>query len=60
MSKPNPQGMKTNYKTRLNYSLGVRKDIPSCLTLQTKCSNYNKKCNNCVRIQGKYSEFKEK
>lgn len=60
MARIQPSGMKTNFKTRLNYSLGVRKDIPTCLTLQTKCKNYYKKCKDCVRIQGKYTEFKEK
>jgi len=60
MAKPQPQGMKTNYKTRLNYTLGNVEGVPSCLTKHSLCKNFKKKCNICVRIQGRYSEFKDK
>ena len=60
MAKITPQGMKTNYKTRLTYVFGKAEGVPCCITKHSLCKNYPKKCDSCVRIQGKYSEFKEK
>ena len=57
MTKPNPQGMKTNYKTRLNYTLTGVNGVPKCLMKHVSCKNYPKGCNNCDRIQGKYTNF---
>ena len=59
MAKPQPQGMKTNFKTRLAYGLTGTTVVP-CLTKHTTCLNYKAKSNDCVRIQGKYTEYKEK
>lgn len=60
MAKIQPSGMKTNFKTRLNYTLTGIKDVPKCLTRHTLCINYPDKCEDCMRIQGIYTEFKEK
>ena len=48
--------------TELNFSNYPNKKVEgcACFTLSSKCSNYNIRCNICVRVQGKYTQFKEK
>ena len=60
MAKPQPEGMKTNYKTRLNYILPRVDGEFICMSKANDCDNLDQKCHICFRVQGKYTEFKEK
>ena len=57
MGRIQPQGMMTNWKTRLNYILPRQEGEPICASKSASCKNINEKCDVCYRIQGKYTEF---
>lgn len=44
---------------KFSVNMGNNSDICKCFNGE-KCQNYEIKCNVCERIQGKYTEFKEK
>jgi len=60
MTKANGNFSKTNYKTRLNYQSGSKRDVGHCGTRQNRCLAVGDACLDCFMIQGKYTKFEEK